>query len=173
MSRWILVAEDERTLGEMLCDNLSLESYHAEHVLTGPKALERMAQGGIDLLILDIMLPGLDGFAVLKTLRERGDTTPVLILSARAADQDRIRGLELQADDYLTKPFNLRELLLRVDALLRRRPAPAAGEDLLEFDGNRIDFRAMTATTKRGETIDLTATAADEVELDLTGKDEL
>jgi DNA-binding response OmpR family regulator len=78
-------------------------------------------------------------------------------LSARAADQDRIRGLELQADDYLTKPFNLRELLLRVDALLRRRPAPAAGEDVLEFGGNRIDFRAMTATTKRGEAVDLTA----------------
>jgi two-component system alkaline phosphatase synthesis response regulator PhoP len=152
-----LVAEDERTLGEMLCDNLSLESYHAEHVLTGPKALERMAQGGIDLLILDIMLPGLDGFGVLKALRERGDTTPVLILSARAADQDRIRGLELQADDYLTKPFNLRELLLRDDALLRRRPAPAAGEDVLEFGGNRIDFRAMTATTKRGEAVDLIA----------------
>ncbi len=152
-----MVAEDERTLGEMLCDNLSLESYHAEHVLTGPKALERMAQGGIDLLILDIMLPGLDGFGVLKALRERGDTTPVLILSARAADQDRIRGLELQADDYLTKPFNLRELLLRDDALLRRRPAPAAGEDVLEFGGNRIDFRAMTATTKRGEAVDLIA----------------
>jgi DNA-binding response OmpR family regulator len=157
MSRWILVAEDERTLGEMLCDNLTLESYHAEHVTTGPKALERMARGGIDLLILDIMLPGLDGFAVLEALRARGDQTPVLILSARAADQDRIRGLELHADDYLTKPFNLRELLLRVDALLRRRPVPAAGEDVLAFDGNRIDFRAMTAVTRRGETVDLTA----------------
>ena len=73
----------------------------------------------------------------------------MLILSARADDQDRIRGLELQADDYLTKPFNLRELLLRVDALLRRRPAPAAGSDTLEFGGNRVDFRAMTATPPR------------------------
>lgn len=158
MSRWILVAEDERALGEMLCDNLSLESYHAEHVFTGAKALERMAAGGIDLLILDVMLPGVDGFEVLRRLRERGDTTPVLILSARAADQDRIRGLELQADDYLTKPFNLRELLLRVDALLRRRKAPAAGDDLLEFAGNRVDFRAMSATTRTGETVELTAT---------------
>lgn len=158
MSRWILVAEDERQLGEMLCDNLSLESYHAEHVVTGPAALERMAQGGVDLLILDVMLPGKDGFEVLAELRGRGDATPVLILSARADDQDRIRGLELQADDYLTKPFNLRELLLRVDALLRRRPAPTAGSDTLEFGGNRVDFRAMTATCHRGRAATLTAT---------------
>ncbi|HEX5053153.1 MAG TPA: response regulator transcription factor [Planctomycetota bacterium] len=158
MSRWILVAEDERALGEMLCDNLALESYHAEHVLTGPRALERMAKGGIDLLILDVMLPGCDGFEVLRQLRARGDLTPVLVLSARAADNDRIRGLELHADDYLTKPFNLRELLLRVDALLRRRPAPPAGSDTLEFGGNRVDFRSMQATCQNGEQVELTAT---------------
>jgi two-component system, OmpR family, alkaline phosphatase synthesis response regulator PhoP len=158
MSRWILVAEDERQLGEMLCDNLNHESYHAEHVLTGPRALERMANGGIDLLILDIMLPGKDGFQVLQELRARGDHTPVLILSARADDQDRIRGLELQADDYLTKPFNLRELLLRVDALLRRLPAPAAGDDTLRFGGNEVDFRAMQARCYNGELATLTAT---------------
>ncbi|MEO6593410.1 MAG: response regulator transcription factor [Planctomycetota bacterium] len=158
MSRWILVAEDERALGEMLCDNLSLESYHAEHVLTGPRALDRMAKGGIDLLILDVMLPGCDGFEVLRQLRARGDLTPVLVLSARAADADRIRGLELHADDYLTKPFNLRELLLRVDALLRRRPAPPAGTDTLEFGGHRIDFRSMQAACRNGEQVELTAT---------------
>ena len=158
MSRWILVAEDERTLGEMLCDNLSLESYHAEHVLTGTAALERMGRGGIDLLILDVMLPGLDGFEVLRQLRARGDQTPVLILSARSADRDRIKGLELQADDYLTKPFNLRELLLRVDALLRRRPAPAVGAEVLTFGDNRVDFRAMRARCRNGEEVELTAT---------------
>ncbi len=157
MSRWILVAEDERTLGEMLCDNLSLESYHAEHVLTGTAALERLGRGGIDLLILDVMLPGLDGFEVLRQLRARGDQTPVLILSARSADRDRIKGLELQADDYLTKPFNLRELLLRVDALLRRRPAPAAGAEVLTFGDNRVDFRAMRARCRNGEEVELTA----------------
>ena len=157
MSRWILVAEDERALGEMLCDNLSLEGWHAEHVFTGPRALERMQKGGIDMLILDIMLQGLDGFDVLRQLRARGDHTPVLILSARAADTDRIRGLELQADDYLTKPFNLRELLLRVDALLRRRPPPAAGADTLHFGGNTVDFRAMQATCHDGQVVQLTA----------------
>ena len=158
MSRWILVAEDERQLGEMLCDNLTLESYHAEHVLDGRRALERMEKGGVDLLILDVMLPVMDGFEVLQSLRARGDRTPVLILSARADDQDRIRGLELQADDYLTKPFNLRELLLRVDALLRRQAPPEAGGDTLEFGGNRVDFRAMTACCHSGEQAALTAT---------------
>jgi DNA-binding response OmpR family regulator len=158
MSRWILVAEDEPALGEMLCDNLSLESYHAELVRTGPAALERMERGGIDLLLLDVMLPGCDGFEVLKQLRARGDDTPVLILSARGADRDRIRGLELLADDYLTKPFNLRELLLRVDALLRRRPAPTAGLELLTFGGNAVDVRSLRTTTFRGEQVELTQT---------------
>jgi len=158
MSRWILVAEDEHALGEMLCDNLALESHHAEHVTTGPAALARMAKGGIDLLILDIMLPGCDGFTVLRRLRERGDMTPVLVLSARSSDADRIMGLQLHADDYLTKPFNLRELLLRVDALLRRTPAPKPSADLLEFAGHRIDFRAMRARCRDGSIVDLTAT---------------
>jgi len=158
MSRWILVAEDEVTLGEMLCDNLRLEQYHAEHVTTGPTALERMAQGGVDLLILDIMLPGCSGFEVLKQLRARGDDTPVLILSARSADDDRIQGLELQADDYLTKPFNLRELLLRVDALMRRRPLPSPNTDVIEFGGNHIDFRTMKARCHDGSELELTAT---------------
>jgi DNA-binding response OmpR family regulator len=158
MSRWILVAEDEGPLGEMLCDNLTLESYHAELVRTGPDALARMQRGGIDLLVLDVMLPGCDGFEVLRQLRARGDDTPVLILSARSADRDRIKGLELLADDYLTKPFNLRELLLRVDALLRRRPAPAPGQDLLEFAGNRIDFRSMRARCADGTEHELTQT---------------
>lgn len=158
MSHWILVAEDEHALGEMLCDNLAVESYHAEHVTTGTKALDRMARGGIDLLILDVMLPGCDGFEVLQRLRARGDHTPVLILSARSADQDRIRGLELHADDYLTKPFNLRELLLRVDALLRRRPPAAPGVDVLRFGGNVVDFRAMRAKCHDGEDVTLTAT---------------
>jgi two-component system alkaline phosphatase synthesis response regulator PhoP len=157
VSRWILVAEDERAIGEMLCDNLALESWHAEHVFTGPRALERMQKGGIDLLILDVMLPGMDGFEVLRRLRERGDQTPVLILSARSGDSDRIRGLELQADDYLGKPFHLRELLLRVDALLRRRAPPAAGTDTLAFGGNQVDFRAMRAVCHDGQTVELTA----------------
>jgi len=158
VSRWILVAEDERALGEMLCDNLRLEGWHAEHVFTGPRALDRMHKGGVDLLVLDVMLPGCDGFEVLRQLRARGDQTPVLVLSARAADADRIRGLELLADDYLTKPFHLRELLLRIEALLRRRPAPPAGADTLAFGGNTVDFRSMRATCRDGQQVGLTQT---------------
>jgi two-component system, OmpR family, alkaline phosphatase synthesis response regulator PhoP len=96
-------------------------------------------------------------YEVLRQLRARGDSTPVLVLSARSADQDRIRGLELEADDYLTKPFNLRELLLRIDALLRRRPPPAAGDDVLRFGGNEVDFRSMRARCHDGKEVDLTA----------------
>ncbi|GAB4143930.1 MAG: response regulator transcription factor [Planctomycetota bacterium] len=160
MSRWILVVEDEGPLGEMICDNLTLESYHAEHIRNGKDALQRIEKGGIDLVVLDLMLPGLDGFEILRRMREKGDDTPVLILSARSADRDRIRGLELEADDYLTKPFNLRELLLRVDALLRRRPAPPPETDVLEFAGNRIDFRSLRAATFRGEEVELTTSEA-------------
>jgi len=158
MSRWVLVVEDEPALGEMLCDNLKVDGHHAELVTTGPAALTRMAAGGIDLVVLDIMLPGLDGFEVLRQLRARGDDTPVLVLSARSSDRDRIRGLELRADDYLTKPFHLRELLLRVDALLRRRPAAPPGADTLTFGGNTIDFRTMTAVTWRKEQVELNGT---------------
>jgi two-component system alkaline phosphatase synthesis response regulator PhoP len=157
MNRWVLVAEDEGPLGEMLCDNLATAGHHAELVRTGPEALERMRRRGIDLLVLDVMLPGMDGFEVLQRLRAEGIDTPVLILSARSADKDRIRGLELQADDYLTKPFHLRELLLRVDALLRRRPPPVQGSEVLEFGGNRVDVRAMRAETFSGEAVELTA----------------
>ena len=158
MSRWILVAEDEAALGEMLRDNLAMESYNVELVQTGPAAIARMQQGGIDLLVLDVMLPGCTGFEVLREMRGKGDKTPVLVLSARNAPDDRIKGLELQADDYLTKPFNLRELLLRVDALLRRQPTPEAGIEVLEFGGNRIDFRAMAIQTFDGRQEQLTPT---------------
>ncbi len=158
MTRWCLVVEDELALGEMICDNLSLESYGTELARSGSDALERLGKGGIDLVILDITLPGIDGFTVLEEMRNRGDHTPVLILSARSSDADRIRGLELKADDYLTKPFNLRELLLRVDALMRRHPAPGAGTDVLSFADNDVDFRSHRAQTWNGREVQLTAT---------------
>ncbi|MCC6670980.1 MAG: response regulator transcription factor [Planctomycetes bacterium] len=158
MTRWILVVEDETVLGEMVCDNLRQEGYEAELVGDGKRALERLARGGIDAVVLDIMLPGIGGFGVLETMRKRGDRTPVLILSARAADTDRIRGLELEADDYLTKPFHLRELLLRVGILLRRTPPQPAGSDVLEFGGNSVDFRTMAARTWQGREVELSPT---------------
>ena len=125
MTKFCLVVEDESPLGEMIRDNLVADGLDADLVKDGAVALNRIQRGGLDLVVLDVMLPGMTGFEVLQEMRAQGDDTPVLILSARAADEDRIRGLELRADDYLTKPFVLRELLLRVRALLRRAPAPA------------------------------------------------
>src|SRR5262249_31708102 len=157
---WLLVVEDEAALGEMICDNLHFEGWGTELVGDGNRALERLAKGGIDLVILDVMLPGCDGFEVLRQMRGRGDTTPVLVLSARSGDRDRVRGLELQADDYLGKPFNLKELLLRVKALARRARPASVGADTLRFSGNEVDFRALSARTWRGERITLTASEA-------------
>ncbi len=156
MTRWILVVEDEPSLGEMLCDNLSLEGYGTELIQEGHSASKRIARGGIDLIILDIMLPGKDGFTLLKEMRDRNDQTQVLILSARISDNDKIRGLELHADDYLTKPFNLKELLLRVQALLRRQPPLPAGVDTYSFGGNNVDFRSHQATTWNKQPVHLT-----------------
>jgi len=155
VTRWILVVEDTAPLGEMICDNLHSEGYGTELCQDGMQALARLEQGNFDLVILDIMLPGCDGFEVLTELRKRRDTTPVMVLSARSSDDDRVRGLELQADDYLTKPFNLRELLLRVAALLRRSRVVSTGEDRLEFGGNSIDFRGHQLRTWRGEQVTL------------------
>jgi DNA-binding response OmpR family regulator len=150
MTRWCLVVEDESPLGEMIVDNLVADGLGAELCRDGHAALGRLERGGVDLVVLDIMLPYVDGFEVLRRMRERGDDTPVLILSARQADSDRIRGLELKADDYLTKPFNLRELLLRVRALLRRVAPTPAGADTVTIGGCCIDFRAHDAVRPDG-----------------------
>ncbi len=155
MTRWCLVVEDESPLGEMICDNLQVEGYGVELVRDGEAAAERIARGGLDLIVLDVMMPKRDGFSVLEEMRARGDQTPVLILSARASDEDRIRGLELRADDYLTKPFHLRELLLRVSGLMRRAAPAEESTEVLEFGGNRIDFRSHTATNWRREELKL------------------
>ncbi|MCB9919291.1 MAG: response regulator transcription factor [Planctomycetes bacterium] len=135
----LLVVEDEHLLGRMICDNLALDGHVPELARRGDTALDRLREARFDLVILDIMLPGINGFEVLRSLRADGNETPVLILSARSSDADRIRGLEYRADDYLTKPFNIKELLLRVQALLRR--ARTVHEiDTIDIGDNRITF---------------------------------
>lgn len=158
MSRTVLVVEDEAALGEMMRDNLAIAGHEVELVRDGLAARQRLLRRGIDLVVLDVMLPHLDGFSLLRELRERGDEVPVLIVSARSRDLDRIRGLELRADDYLTKPFHLKELVLRVDALLRRAAARPIEPDTVRIGDRDVDLRAMLVHVVGGPSIELTAT---------------
>ena len=125
MSR-ILIVEDEAAMAEGLKDNLELEGYTVDLAADGGKGLQFLKDNTYDLAILDVMLPSLSGFDILKSARQSGILTPAIMLTARGEEIDRVLGLELGADDYLTKPFSLRELLARVKAILRRSDQPAA-----------------------------------------------
>ena len=116
----ILIAEDQTDIRDLLALNLRGAGYGVSETRDGPSALALQTEAGHDLLVLDLMMPGLDGLEVCKTLRSRGDHTPILMLTAKSTELDRVLGLELGADDYLTKPFSIAELLARVKALLRR-----------------------------------------------------
>ena len=121
----ILVVEDNRNLATGLRNNLEIEGYDVDLAADGPSGLALARSANLDLIVLDLMLPGMDGYRVLRTLREEGIDTPVLILSARGEETDKVLGFHIGADDYVAKPFGLLELLARVDALLRR--AASAG----------------------------------------------
>jgi two-component system response regulator CpxR len=124
----LLIIDDDMRLGEMLAEYLEPEGLHITTATTGTQGLRAAQRETYDLIILDVMLPGLSGFEVLKQLREGGAKTPVLMLTARGDDVDRIVGLDLGADDYLPKPFNPRELLARIKAILRRTSEPDGDE---------------------------------------------
>ncbi len=153
----LLLVEDEPHIAQGLVFNLQEEGYLVTQVESGEEALELLAGQTFALLILDLMLPGIGGLEVCRTLRARGNRIPVLMLTARGAEQDRIRGLSEGADDYLTKPFNLKEFLLRVAALLRRAQwqPPERLRKESRFGGNRIDWQTHQAETAHG-TIELT-----------------
>jgi len=141
----ILVVEDNADLAYGLQNNLEIEGYEVELAVDGPQGLARAREGRPDLMLLDLMLPGTDGFRVLKTLRDDGFAFPVLILTARGEESDKVRGLKLGADDYITKPFGVLELLARVEAVLRRaRPGNGNGTpgEVLRFG----DVEVCTAT---------------------------
>lgn len=142
----VLVVEDEPNLARGIRENLEAEGYAVELATTGPDALARMRVQDYALVILDVMLPGLDGFTVCETARRDAIDTPVLFLTAKGGANDRIRGLEAGGDDYLPKPFHLRELLLRVAAIVRRRTrfdALVGNREVLRFGGNEFDFASF------------------------------
>lgn len=146
----ILVIEDERDLADGLRDNLEIEGHAAEAVYTGKGGLEALREYGADLLILDLMLPDTDGYGVLRRLREEGFDLPVLMLTARGQEVDKVRGFRLGADDYVTKPFGLLELLARIEALLRRA-GPAQDSVKFRVGEAEVDTASRTVCHKGHE----------------------
>lgn len=137
----LLVIEDEMPMRTALVRTLAAEGYRVREAVDGVSGLELACTESFDLVLLDVMMPGLDGFAVCKALRGRGREMPVLMLTAKGQVDDRVAGLDSGADDYLMKPFSLRELLARVRALLRRGEKSHAVPDLLQIGEAEIDFR--------------------------------
>jgi DNA-binding response OmpR family regulator len=162
MPRRILVAEDQTDIRDLLVMNLQQAGYEVQAVPDGQSALDSQATEASDLLLLDLMMPKLDGLEVCKALRARGRDTPILMLTAKSTELDRVLGLELGADDYLTKPFSMAELLARVKALLRRadllHEARAEGSaDRVLRNGELEIWPAKRRVAVRGELIELTA----------------
>ncbi|MCW5650348.1 MAG: response regulator transcription factor [Ramlibacter sp.] len=159
----ILVAEDQTDIRDLLVLNLRGAGYDVVEAQDGLRALDQQTREPCDLLVLDLMMPGLDGLELCKTLRARGSTTPILMLTAKSTELDRVLGLELGADDYLTKPFSLAELLARVKALLRRsellRAAEAASHSLPGTIVNgHLEIQPVKRQVRsRGELLDFTA----------------
>lgn len=153
MSR-ILVIEDNADLAFGLRNNLEIEGHDVELAGDGELGLARALESRPDLVILDLMLPGLDGFRVLRAAREKGVQTPILILTARGEEADKVRGLKLGADDYVTKPFGLLELLARVEALLRRAREPLRREPIERFGQIEIDLDRRIVK-RAGKRVDL------------------
>ncbi|HQK97534.1 MAG TPA: response regulator transcription factor [Bacteroidia bacterium] len=159
MSTRILLVEDEQSLLETIKLNLELEGYKVQSASDGKKALKAFKQERFDLIILDVMLPEMDGFTVCEAIRLDNQQVPILFLTAKHSSADRINGLKIGGDDYLTKPFNLEELLLRVQILLKRSNITVENKQSLNnfnFDDFAINFTEMTVLTPEGKTINLT-----------------
>ena len=152
----ILIVEDEAKTGDYLRQGLTEAGYAVELARNGTDGLHLALTGNHDLIVLDVMLPGLDGWQVLGALRQAGKSLPVLFLTARDLVEDRVKGLELGADDYLLKPFAFAELLARVRTLLRRNARGAAEPTVLEVANLSLDLLRRRAT-RAGQRIDLTA----------------
>ena len=153
----ILFVEDEDALRMTVGDRLHNEGYIVDYAVNGEEGLRKAAGLPFDLIILDVMLPGRDGFAVCEEIRRAGLITPILILTARGHTKDKVKGLKTGADDYVTKPFHMLELMARIEALLRRTPNNSeAHTEVLQFGAIRIDRRG-TSVQKDGFAVNLSA----------------
>ncbi len=153
----ILVVEDERSLREALVDLLSGRGFEVEAVADGLSGVERGTSGEVDVVLLDLALPRLDGVEACRRMRMARPALPILILTARGSESDRVRGLQAGADDYLTKPFGSRELLARIDALHRRAAMAPSDVERVEIDGCTLDLGRCVAHRNDADAIPLTA----------------
>ena len=153
----VLFVEDEEALRMTVGDRLRNEGYAVECAADGDEGFEKATQIPFDLIILDVMLPRKSGFVVCRDIRQAGLITPILMLTARGQTSDKVNGLKIGADDYVTKPFNMRELMARVEALLRRAPSrPVVQTGGIDFGSIHVDL-VGTEATREGEVVNLSA----------------
>lgn len=172
----ILLVEDEENLHETLKLNLELEGFDVTSAFDGASAMNAVHNEYFDLIILDVMLPELDGITVTQNIRLTNNEVPILILSAKNSSADRVLGLKKGADDYLTKPFNLEELLLRVQKLIdknKKLQDKSTVGDLYLFGGHTVNFKAQEATTRSGDKIELSKKEAMLLKLLIENKNEV
>jgi len=154
--RSVLLVEDDDAIADMLRTFFERDGYRFLHALTGEEAVERLRIRPVSAILLDLNLPGIDGVETCRRIREFAKT-PVIMLTARDSEIDKVLGLEMGADDYVTKPFSPRELLARVKAVLRRSEEPPAKARIVEVGGYEIDSGKRTVTTPTGEVVEPTA----------------
>ncbi|MCZ6456033.1 MAG: response regulator transcription factor [Actinobacteria bacterium] len=155
LTRSVLLVEDDDAIADMLRGFFERDGYRFLHALTGEEAMERLRIRPVSAILLDINLPGIDGIETCRRIREFSQT-PVIMLTARDTEVDKVLGLEMGADDYVTKPFSPRELMARVKAVLRRSEEPPAKPRLLDIDGYEIDDGKRTVTTPSDEVVEPT-----------------
>lgn len=147
----ILLVEDEKSLSDVIKINLDIKEYHTTVIADGALAIENLQSSLYDLVILDIMLPNVNGFQICEAIRKTNRETQILIISAKDSSEDRIKGLRLGADDYLSKPFDLEELMLRVESLLRRNIHFQNERNTFSFGKNSVDFTTYIASNGKKE----------------------
>lgn len=178
MGKSILIVEDEQNIVDILSFNLSREGYDTLEAYDGPTGLQLALEQDPDLILLDLMLPGMDGFEVCRRVRESGSSTPILMLTAREEEADKVSGLEIGADDYITKPFSMRELIARVGANIRRTAMntaaaataaatamPVAGDLSIDTDSHQVfrDGKPLELTTREYELLTFLASHPNKV----------